>query len=386
LDLSLVPDLAYKHRGDKSNHCFCRKVYRLLLESCRRQWRKFFCGMEEFTIVIFDNLLVLANDFNDAYSKLDMVLDRCIERNLVLKFSKTWLGFEQCEFFGYLCKYLSYELTQKRKDSIFSMPFPNSLKSMQRFLGTALFFRQFMPHFSSLTAPLNDMVKKDFNWNPATWSKDYKASFDSFKNELINSTALFYPDYELKWILRVDSSDFAVAFVLLQIYISNDNQPVNQPLLFGSQKLSEQAQKWSIFDKEAYAIYFGVKECEYWLRGKPFQLDSDHGNLQWMEKSIVPRVVRWRIFLQGFQFTFNHIPGKQNVVADWQSRFNNISSTRDDIYEDCDDTPYLNILNHLSIMAPPPEQFKQETIMLTQDEMLRNCHGARAGHHGSRRT
>jgi hypothetical protein len=63
-----------------------------------------------------------------------------------------------------------------------------------------------------------------------------------------------------------------------------------------------------------------------------------------------------------------------------------MSSANSVIYEDCDDSAYLNIFNHLSIMAPPPDQFKQENIMLTQDEMLKNCHGARAGHHGSRRT
>lgn len=348
----------------------------------QKAMEEIFKGMEEYTIVIFDNLLVLAYDFDDAYQKFNNVLDRCIERNLVLKFSKTWLGFANCEFFGYLCKFMSYELTQKRKDSIMNMPFPTSVKSMQRFLGTSLFFRQFVPHFSTLTAILNDMVKKDFNWNPATWTKDYKIAFENFKVALMESTALFYPDYELKWILRVDASDFAVAYVLLQIYINDSQDEIHQPLLFGSKKFSEQAQRWSIYDKEAYAIYFGVKDCEYWLRGKPFQLDSDHGNLQWMEKSIVPRVVRWRIYLQGFQFAFNHIAGKQNVVADWQSRFNYLETVNDsNEYDAFNDDLYF-----LSAAVDASRDIKTSTSLLTQNDMISQCHGSRAGHHGFRRT
>jgi hypothetical protein len=53
---------------------------------------------------------------------------------------------------------------------------------------------------------------------------------------------------------------------------------------------------------------------------KPFVLETDHNNLLWMEASAVPKVIRWRIYLQSFTFMLRHIPGKQNLVADWLSR------------------------------------------------------------------
>eukprot|EP00969_Alexandrium_andersonii_P194400 8586131-Alexandrium_andersonii.AAC.1 len=53
-----------------------------------------FVDFEDWTIAIFDNLLVLAHDFEDAYRKTELILDRCIARNVSLKFSKTWLGFD----------------------------------------------------------------------------------------------------------------------------------------------------------------------------------------------------------------------------------------------------------------------------------------------------
>ena len=53
---------------------------------------------------------------------------------------------------------------------------------------------------------------------------------------------------------------------------------------------------------------------------KTFILESDHRNLLWIESSVVPKIVRWKLFLQGFVFWLKHIPGKLNVTADCLSR------------------------------------------------------------------
>jgi len=62
-----------------------------------------FSDYTEWMIVIFDNMLILANDYNDAYTKLELVLIRCKEYNVVLKLSKSKFGYSSVEFFGYLC-------------------------------------------------------------------------------------------------------------------------------------------------------------------------------------------------------------------------------------------------------------------------------------------
>jgi phospholipid-translocating ATPase len=317
-----------------------------------------FSGFEEWTIVIFDNLLVLATNYEDAYHKVELILNRCKDRNLVLKFSKTWLGFNECEFFGYKCVHNKYELTEKRKNSINSWQWPTTKKQMQGFLGTALFFKSFVPMYAEYTAPLYDCTKENFNWSPDSWKVNYIKCFQDFKEALVNATALFFPDYNLLWLLRCDASGLSVGYVLLQVKVNDDGSIVLQPIMFGSKKLSDAATRWSSYDLECYAVVFAVKDCEYYLRGKPFQLETDHRNLLWMERSEVPRVIRWRVYLQGFSFTLNHIPGKQNIVADWLSRFNMICTIID---------------------VDPNRKY-------SRNEMLKSCHGARAGHFGVRNT
>ena len=34
----------------------------------------------------------------------------------------------------------------------------------------------------------------------------------------------------------------------------------------------------------------------------------------------MPKIVRWRIYLQSFNFKLKHIAGKKNIIADWLSR------------------------------------------------------------------
>ena len=61
-----------------------------------------FSEYDEWTIAIFDNLSVLAHDYDDAFKKLKIIFNRCSERNVILKFSKSWLAFPSVSFFGYL--------------------------------------------------------------------------------------------------------------------------------------------------------------------------------------------------------------------------------------------------------------------------------------------
>jgi hypothetical protein len=249
------------------------------------------------------------------------------------------------------------------------------------------------------------MVKTSFSWSDeSTWKTDYRQVFADVKAALQNSLALFYPNYELEWILRTDASQFGVGAVLLQIYRPDDaaDNPQYQPIGFASQKFSPQATRWSTIEQEAYGIYFGVKFFSYFLLCKTFILETDHNNLLWMEASQTPKVIRWRIYLQSFDFRLRHIPGRLNVVADYLSRapiesLSLISAEGDDPSAvsalDClvhtlaqieqdDDAPV--IVDELRIDGNGNEDPK--TVPIDPAEVLRKVHGGRMAHNGARVT
>ena len=329
-----------------------------------------FAEGQDFMVTIFDNLLVLCHDYADAVTKLKWVIKKAREHNMVLKFSKTWLGFETVTFFGYEVGYNVYGMSQERKDQISAIPMPTSQKSMQRFLGAVLFFKSFVPMFSQATSALYEMTRDGFDWNPKTWTKPYVEEFEALKGILQATTQIHFPDYSLNWTLRVDASDEAVGAALLQEVVGEDGVRVYQPLGFTSQKFSGAASRWDMFKKEAYAVYAGVKSFEYYLRGKFFILETDHKNLLWIEKSIVPIVIRWRVYLQSFMFMMRHIAGKDNVVADWLSRMHFLEEGPEGI----EPAPELE-------RAPiePGEHQSPESL-------LEQVHGGRNLHRGARGT
>ena len=324
--------------------------------------RSVFADFEEWTIVIFDNFLVLASDYADALSKLARILDRCRQHHLVLKMKKSWIGTTIVTFFGYEVQPGSWRLSKSRKDAISQMIFPTSQKIMQSFLGAANFFHTHIPNYADWASSLYECTVAGFDWNPLTWKKDYKGLFEIFKVAIQDSATLYFPDYNLPWVIRSDASDTAVGAVLFQEFPDVTGAITHQPIAFVSHKFSGAAVNWDTFKQEAFALYFAISKLSYYLRGKEFLLETDHRNLLWIEASQVPIVVRWRVLLQSFNFTVKHIPGTDNLVADWLSR----------MYPP---TPTTNITTNTAIDSYPP-----------LSDMFSSVHGGRNLHHGARRT
>jgi hypothetical protein len=282
-----------------------------------------FADFEHFSIAIFDNLLVMAHSYSEAYQRLEQILDRCIERNITLKFAKTWLGSDVVTFFGYEVREGSYQIGDARKGAVEKMLLPDSRKKLQSFLGSTIYFSTFIPNFSSLCAPLHDMVKQNFVWSSRCWTPELLEAFTKLKGALQNTVSIFYPNYEWVWILQTDACDSGVGAVLYQVppALADGTQPPKQPIGIASQKLSESASRsWSPIQKEYFGLYFGVFHFSFYLRAKPFILETDHNNLLWIEQSQVPMIIRWRIALQSYVFLLRHISGKCNAVADYWSR------------------------------------------------------------------
>jgi hypothetical protein len=127
----------------------------------------------EWCMCLHDNMLVLCtDDVQDGLAKLDKIIDRCIERRVVLKIAKSWIGFQEVKCFGYKVTPGKYELDEERKQGVLASPMPTSTKQMQRFFRVAVFFNKFIPNFAGETARLYDIIKTSFNRDKVTTKPD----------------------------------------------------------------------------------------------------------------------------------------------------------------------------------------------------------------------
>ena len=88
---------------------------------------------------------------------------------------------------------------------------PTTLKYIQSFLSFANFYCHFIPKFSNIAQPLNQLAKKN---TPFEWGIDQQKAFDKLKNIFMTHPFLLIPDISKPFWLKTDASRVAVGAVL----------------------------------------------------------------------------------------------------------------------------------------------------------------------------
>ena len=94
------------------------------------------------------------------------------------------------------------------------------------------------------------------------------------------------------------------------------------PVAYASKKLAPAETRYPTLEKECLGIVLGVTKFRLCLAGKPFVLQTDHQPLAYINKTKYQndRIMRWALALQGYDYTVQDIPGKDNVAADYLNR------------------------------------------------------------------
>lgn len=94
------------------------------------------------------------------------------------------------------------------------------------------------------------------------------------------------------------------------------------PISYFSKMLKDSESRYPAIQLELMAIVKGVCAFEYYLRGRHFFILSDSKPLKHFKKVVSPAniISRWLLTLGEYDFSFEHIPGKNNVLADFFSR------------------------------------------------------------------
>jgi phospholipid-translocating ATPase len=120
------------------------------------------------------------------------------------------------------------------------------------------------------------------------------------------------------FVLQTDASERGVGAVLSQ----QSAEGVHYPVAYYSRKLLPREQCYATVEKECLAVKLGVEAFKVYLLGKPFVIQTDHSSLVWLDrlKEGNPRLARWSLALQPYQFQVVHRAGTMNGNADALSR------------------------------------------------------------------
>uniref|UniRef100_A0A2N9GST5 Reverse transcriptase/retrotransposon-derived protein RNase H-like domain-containing protein n=1 Tax=Fagus sylvatica TaxID=28930 RepID=A0A2N9GST5_FAGSY len=179
--------------------------------------------------------------------------------------------------------FIGIEVDEEKVKAIKEWPTPKSITEVRSFYGLASFYRRFVKDFSTLAAPLIEVIKKNVGFH---WGADQENAFATIKDRFCSALVLALPDFNKIFEIECDALGIGIGAVLMQD---------RQPIAFFSEKLSGASLKYPTYDKELYALVRALETWQHYLWPREFVIHTDHESLK-------------------------HLKGKENIVDDTLSR------------------------------------------------------------------
>ena len=261
-----------------------------------------------------DDCIIFSDTIDSHIVDLRRVLGQLQKAGFTLRGSKCSFGMSSVTHLGF--EYSSEGITPsaEKTRAIADWPTPKSPKEVRSFLGLANFYRRFIPNFSDIAAPLNDLTS---NSTIFSWTELHQTAFIRLKEALISPPILDYPRKSDTFVLTTDSSEAGLGAVL-----STSRGTVVE---YASRTLTAAEKNYCTTEKECLAIVWATRKLRHYLIGGRFTLETDHKPLQWLESAKrsnarAQRLERWSLELRAFEFDVVHRPGRCNQHADALSR------------------------------------------------------------------
>ena len=218
-----------------------------------------------FAFGYLDNILVFSPDMETHLKHLQILFERLRSADLKLKEVKCNFLKKHIQYLGHIISGEGIALVQEKLESIQKMLPPRNPKEVKQFLGLIGYYRKFVPHFSDLARPLNELTQKETIFK---WTQICQESFELLKTSLMTEPILTYPDPNLPYVLFTDTSKYAWACVLTQEkthIVENKEVQILHPITYMSGLFKGSQMNWACLTKEAYAIYMSIKKLAYYL-------------------------------------------------------------------------------------------------------------------------
>jgi hypothetical protein len=311
-----------------------------------------------------DDCIVHGKGNDQFLERLELVFQRFSKHNILLQPKKCKFGMKVIEYVGRQISREGTSMSTNKIRSVVDFPKPTTNTALRSFLGLANYMRDFVRNHSTTVAPLHAMiVQSKGKSHPIKWTPKAEAAFIEIKNRINDSPLLYFDDDSEPITLMTDASDYGIGGHLFQTI-----KGIQRTIAFVSKSFTETQLRWSVIQKEAYAIFYCVNHLSHILRDRTFIIRTDHKNLTFISLDSNAMVIRWNIALQEFNYTLEYVPGPENTIADTLSRL-------------CVNRMVTNP-NPLILSAIQLDRI----ITPERLALIKECHGKKIGHGGVERT
>ena len=263
----------------------------------------------KFVVVYFDDILIYSRTATKHKRHLQAVCAKLQVEKLFANVAKGAFLRPSIAFLEFIVFAAGIAVDPGKTAAIHDWPTPSSPFEVPSFHGLAQFYCRFVKNFSSLAAPLTDLLKS----TRFELSASANRAFQQIKVAFTTAPVLRLPNFDKLFDVATDASGLGIGAVLSQEL---------HPVSFFSEKLSDVKSRYSNYDRELYAVVQALKFWRHYLLHREFTLYSYHEALQFLhtQQKLSAQHGRWVETLQDYSFSLRHRPGQDNKVADALSR------------------------------------------------------------------
>ena len=190
-------------------------------------------------------------------------------------------------------------MDEEKVKAIQDWPTPKSVSEVKSFHRLASFYRRFVKDFSTIVAPLTEIVKKSIGFK---WNDEQGKVFNLLKDKLCSTPVLVLPDFTRAFGVECDGSRIGIGAVLMQ-----DRRLIT----YLSEKLNGTALNYSIYDKELYALVRTLETWQYYLWPTEFVIHLDHESLRHLKSQgkLSRRHAKWVEYIGTFSYVIKYKQG-----------------------------------------------------------------------------
>nr|ATZ69490.1 ORF3 polyprotein [Cacao swollen shoot Ghana Q virus] len=288
-----------------------------------------FAGTEEFIAVYIDDIIIFSNTEEQHKEHLKKFLERCKQHGLVLSPTKMKIGQKRIEFLGAVINEGKIRLQSNviKKIADFSPQQLNNKAGLRSWLGLLNYARPYMPEMGKLLSPLYAKISPT---GERRLNKQDEELIRKIKAQIQKLPDLEIPPEEAYIIIETDGCMEGWGGICKWKPFKKDPRKDEKICAYASGKFRPIK---STIDAEIHAVMNSLKKFKLYYLSKPaVTIRTDcQAIISFYNKSSQnkPSRVRWINFTDyitgcGVEVEFEHIAGKDNLLADNLSRIINL--------------------------------------------------------------
>ncbi|CAH2094651.1 unnamed protein product [Euphydryas editha] len=266
-------------------------------------------------LTYIDDVLIMSNSIEDGFTTLREVLTTLTAAGFSVSQKKCTFLDTQLEYLGRVIGHGQVRPSPSKTEALVKSPKPTNVREIRQFLGLAGYFRRYIANYASKTACIAKLLRKG---QPFNWGTEQNEARDYVIKCLTEDPVLAIFDPKLPTELHTDASALGYGAILLQEHEGKRKRVVG----YFSKSTQGAESRYHSYELETLAIVRALQHFRHYLIGIKFKIVTDCNSLKLTERkrNLLPRVARWWIYMQDFQFTLEYRKGCLMQHVDFFSR------------------------------------------------------------------